>query len=291
MFPGGQLMTTTDVENYPGFPAGIQGPILIKNMRSQITNTIISEQVEQVELIYATPDTHKKTSIITNNYFKITTTNNQIYYSFIVIVATGAIARRLYVPGTNENEYWQKGVSACAICDGWAYKNKTVIVIGGGDSAMEETMHLSRIAEKVYLVHRNKKFRAKKTMLDKVKTRTNVEIIVPYVLKEVRGGKRMERAIIYNADTNDEMVLEAKGLFFGIGHDPNSHIVEKCVDRDVDLYIKSDRNGCTTCPGLFACGDVKDKRYKQAVTAAMSGALTGISALNYYKMTLRRNEY
>lgn len=270
MFPGGQLMTTTDVDNYPGFPLGIKGPRLIENMRSQIKTRVVSQRVEAVEACHTA-------GVL---YYRVAT-DKGVFYAYAVIVATGALARRLYVPGTNDGEYWQRGVSACAVCDGWAFKDKSVVVVGGGDSAMEEARHLSRIAARVYLVHRSVKFRAKKDMLDKVLGKANVELVAPYALKEVLGGKKMERVVVYNTATMEERVLDAEGLFFGIGHDPNSQVVAGCADREDDLYIKTDASGATSSPGLFACGDVQDRRYRQAVTAAASGALVGITAIKY----------
>lgn len=291
MFPGGQLMTTTDVDNYPGFPDGIKGPQLIKNMRSQIKRKTIEQTVKKVELVYCTNDstTTRKLNIdkMSRKYYYRVITDESIYYSYMVIIATGAMARRLFVPGTNDNEYWQKGVSACAVCDGWAYKNKVTIVIGGGDSAMEEAGHLSRIASKVYIVHRSKQFKAKKEMLNKILEKENVELLVPYTLKEVKGEKRMNSAILINAESGEEKTIFAEGLFFGIGHDPNSNLVEGCVKRDDDLYIVTEMNGSTNCPGLFSCGDVQDKKYRQAITAAASGARVSIAVKQYFALNIK----
>lgn len=272
MSPGGQLMTTTDVDNYPGFPNGVQGPALMEKMKSQIKTSIRDEFITKISK-----------SQTDNNVFEVQTENGEMLYTKAIIIATGAQARRLHVPGTDT--YWQKGISACAVCDGWAFVKKTVVVIGGGDTAMEEAKHLANIADKVILIHRNDKFKARKDMLERVKKTANVEIKIPYTLECVKGdNETMNCAYFRNKETKELIKIEADGLFFAIGHNPNTNFFGKdLIKLDNDGYIMTDEKCKTSCDGIYACGDVQDKKYRQAVTAAGTGCIAGIAVSNYLK--------
>lgn len=266
--PGGQLMTTTDVDNYPGFPTGTKGPSLMDSMRQQAVDQgirIISRNIVSVT---------KKDGVF------ILSDGKKTYMARAVIVATGATAKRLNAPGTNDGEFWQRGISACAVCDGFAFKNKRVAVIGGGDTAMEEALYLSKIATKVYVIHRRNEFRARKDKLDKISAAKNIEILTPTELVSAHGRESLEYLKIINNETNEVSELQLEGLFFGIGHTPNAKFLDGSVEL-VNGYIKTDRNMATTVPGLFACGDVQDHYYRQAVTAAASGCQAAIACLKY----------
>lgn len=270
--PGGQLTTTTSVDNYPGFPNGTEGPELTDLMREQAVSRglrVVSETVT---------DLRKD-----GNGF-IVLSGEKEYRTNVVIVATGASARRLFVPGTKDDEFWQRGISSCAVCDGFAYVGKTTCVIGGGDAAMEEALYLSGISKKVYIIHRRNEFRARNDMLERARNMKNIEILTPYVLVSALGSNKVERINIQNVQTKVIEALEMDGVFFGIGHDPNtSFLTNVDVELDEEGYMVVKDDGSTRVAGLFACGDVCDKRYRQAVTAAASGAISGITAMKFLK--------
>ncbi len=268
--PGGQLTTTTVVDNYPGFPKGTTGPELMETMRSQAKDKgikIITKKIEKIEK--------------SGNIFLVYDSADNIYKTYTVIVGTGSFAKRLYVPGTNDNEFWQKGISACAVCDGFFAKNKIVAVIGGGDSAFEEATYLSNIAKKVYLIHRRNEFRARSDKQTEIKKIENIEILTPYELLSAHGDKRLNSIKIKNKETGESMNLDVEGLFFAIGHIPNTNFLNGLVELDNNNYIKTDHRMQTNVPGIFACGDVQDHVYRQAVTAADSGAVAGLECLKY----------
>lgn len=272
--PGGQLTTTTSVDNYPGFPRGTEGPELVDLMREQAVSRGLRIVCETVV------DIRKGGSGF------VVLSDKREYRSMVVIVATGASARRLFVPGTNDGEFWQRGVSSCAVCDGFAYVNKVTCVIGGGDAAMEEALYLSNIASKVYIVHRRNEFRSRKDMLEKARRTENIEIVTPYVLESAEGGERLERINIQNVETKEVKTVGMNGVFFGIGHDPNTSFLKNVeVELDGNGYVVVHDEVCTGVPGLFAGGDVCDKRYRQAVTAAGSGAVCGIKAMEFLSRT------
>lgn len=267
--PGGQLTTTTNVDNFPGFPKGVQGPELMDMMKEQALKKgikIISETVNKVRKV--------------EDHFELET-DSQVYKSKGVIVATGASARRLSVPGTNEGEFWQKGISACAVCDGFFFKDGIVAIIGGGDTAMEETQYMSNIAKKVYLIHRRNEFRARADKVEYIKSLKNVEIITPAVLVSAHGTKFLEYLVLENVETKEKFELKVNGLFFAIGHIPNTWFLEKDVSLNENGYIKSDERMHTSVQGLFACGDVQDFKYRQAITAASSGCIAGTECSKY----------
>ncbi|KAI5179451.1 thioredoxin reductase (NADPH), partial [Pancytospora epiphaga] len=267
--PGGQLTTTTDVDNYPGFPSGTEGPELMDRMKEQALShniRIISRNVTEV--------------VKTGEFFSIKD-YEKTYISKSVIVATGASAKRLYVPGTHEGEFWQKGISACAVCDGAIFRKKIVAVIGGGDSAMEEVLYLSKIATTAYLIHRRNGFRAREDKLEKVRNTKNIKIITPAELVAAKGGDLLESIDLMDNETKEIFSLEVNGLFFGIGHIPNTSFLNGLVKLDENGYIVTDENMNTSIGGLFACGDVQDHYYRQAITAAASGTVAGLECLKY----------
>lgn len=264
--PGGQLTTTTNVDNYPGVP-NIEGSDLMKNMK---------EQAKKTKKIEIKPETITK--IIKKGNDFILETENNIFISESVIISTGAQAKRMYVKGTHDDEFWNKGVSACAVCDGWLFQDQTVAVIGGGDSAMEETIYLSSIAKKIFLIHRSENFRARKDLLSKVKALKNVEIKTNSVLIEALGDETLKEIKIKSGE--EEKILNVDGLFFAIGHKPNAGFVE-IVEKHENGYIKTDSECKTNVEGIFACGDVQDFKYRQAITAASSGSIAAISAKKF----------
>lgn len=267
--PGGQLTTTTSVDNYPGFPEGTNGPDLVALMREQAVGRGVRMQAETVS------DVHR------DGCEFVVETESGKYRARSVIVATGASARRLLVPGTHDNEFWQRGVSSCAVCDGFIYVDKTTCVIGGGDSALEEALYLARITRKVYLFHRQGEFRARSDLVAKARRTANIEIMTPFILISALGKKKVEEISIQNVVTKEISIIPMDGIFFGIGHDPNTSFLRSTdVELDIEGYIVAD-DGVTSVPGLFAGGDVCDKRYRQAVTAAASGAVSAIKALEY----------
>lgn len=268
--PGGQLTTTTDVDNYPGFPHGTNGPELMNIMRKQADDAgirIITQKVVRIEKI--------------NGIFVVVDSTEKQYKTRSVIVATGASARRLNSPGTNDGEFWQKGISACAVCDGYFFRNKTVALIGGGDSAMEETIYMSNIAKKVYVIHRRNEFRAREDKQSEIRRRENIEILTPYELLRAEGDERLRNIVILNKESGEKVKLAVDGLFFAIGHVPNTEFLNGIVELDNNKYIKTNEKMKTSVDGIFACGDVQDNQYKQAVTAAASGCIAGKECLKY----------
>lgn len=266
---GGQLMTTTDVENYPGFANGIQGPELVMQMREQAKKfgtEFVSEDVVEIQ---------------TDLYpFCVKSSKTQIQ-AFSVIVATGANAKRLDVPGTRDSEFWQKGVTACAICDGASpiFRNKPLLVVGGGDSACEEAIFLTKFASKVYLVHRRDEFRASKIMQDRLKRHPNIELVLNHTLNRVEGKEFVNKAYVENILTGNVTQLDVNGVFFAIGHTPNTLFLGPNIEVDEDGYVKVQPNSTiTSVEGVFAAGDVVDKKYRQAVTAAGYGCMAALDA-------------
>ncbi|KAL7346270.1 thioredoxin reductase [Encephalitozoon intestinalis] len=268
--PGGQLTTTTSVDNYPGFPGGIEGPELTQLMKEHAVSRGLRVVKETVS------DVRKE-----DEWFVVSSEKGE-KKARIVIVATGASARRLFVPGTGDDEFWQKGVSSCAVCDGFIYVNKVTCVIGGGDAAMEEGLYLSNIAKKVYIIHRRNEFCARSDMIEKARNTENIEIMTPYVLERAEGTNKIKEIVVRNTETGETKTIPMDGVFFGIGHDPNTSFLKSVnVDLDSNGYIVVKDDACTSVPGLFAAGDVCDRKYRQAVTAAASGAICGIKAMEF----------
>jgi len=262
---GGQLSLTTHVENYPGFPDGILGPELIENMRKQAQRfgaEFKAGAVTEVDL------THRP--------FKITA-GKDTHETKTLIVAAGASARMLGLPG--ERELIGHGVSTCATCDGYFFRGKAIAVVGGGDSAMEEANFLTRYASKVYLIHRRNEFRASKIMIDRAKANEKVEFVTPFVVEEILAPKgHVEGARVRNLQTKELRELAVDGVFVAIGHNPNSTVFKGKLEMDSDGYLLAKHGSLTSVPGVFVAGDVKDHRYRQAVTAAGSGCMAALDA-------------
>ncbi len=267
--PGGQLMTTTEVENYPGFPEGVTGPALMDKFRKQAEKfgtTIITEDVVDVKL-------DKRPFLITGSPTTV--------QADAIIIATGASAKRLDVPGTKDGEFWQKGVTACAVCDGAAplFRNKDLYVFGGGDTAVEEAIFLTKYGKKVFLVHRRDELRASKCMSDRALSHPKIELIWNHVLEKVEGDDVVKRVVLSEVKTGAQTTHEAGGVFFAIGHNPNTSFLKGQVALHDNGYIKVKAGSSyTSVEGVFAAGDVQDHVYRQAVTAAGSGCMAALDA-------------
>lgn len=266
--PGGQLMTTTEVENFPGFVHGIQGPELMQVLRDQAKRfgtEVVSSMVESLKRV--------------EGGFELEA-NGQTYRAKTVILSTGASAKRLGLE--SEKRLYGRGVSACATCDGFFFKGKSVIVVGGGDSAMEESSFLTRFAEKVYLVHRRDSFRASKIMQDRVKANPKIEIVWNTEVADILGEEKVEGVILKDTNTGETREMDIDGVFAAIGHEPNTSLVRGLVDLDEKGYVITvPGSTLTNVPGLFACGDVQDAKYRQAITAAGTGCMAALDAERY----------
>jgi len=263
--PGGQLSLTTHVENFPGFPDGIMGPELIENMRKQAQRfgaEFKAGVISEVDL--------------TTRPFKITA-GKDTYEAESLIVAAGASARLLGLP--NERQLIGHGVSTCATCDGYFFRNRAIAVVGGGDSAMEEANFLSRYASRVYLIHRRTEFRASKIMIDRVKKNEKIEFVTPDVVEEIVAHSGSVEAVrLKNPQTGEERTIEVHGVFVAIGHDPNTRVFKGKLDMDENGYLLATHGSLSKIPGVFVAGDVQDHRYRQAVTAAGSGCMAALDA-------------
>jgi thioredoxin reductase (NADPH) len=269
--PGGQLSITTLVENFPGWPEGIQGPELIENMKKQAAR--FGATYELAHLVSV--DTGVNPILLKTSSGEIRTRT--------LIAASGASARWLGLP--SEQALIGHGVSSCATCDGFFFRDKDIAVVGGGDSAMEEAMFLTRFATKVTLLHRRDAFRASKIMLERAMAHPKIELRTNTVVEEVLGADEKEvKGLRLRDVTNDERSeLPVSAMFLGIGHEPNAKMFAGQIDLDEDGYIKTTNNVFTTkngtiVPGVFACGDVQDRRYRQAITAAGSGCMAALEA-------------
>jgi thioredoxin reductase (NADPH) len=266
---GGQLMTTTDVENYPGFPEGVSGPDLVDHFRKQAVrfgSHIITEDVTEVDF---------------NQYPFLIKGQSTHYEANAVIIATGANAKRLDIPGARDGELWQKGVTACAVCDGAMpiFRNRKLYVIGGGDSAVEEASFLTKYASKVYIVHRRDKLRASKIMQERALKHPKIEMIWDSEIILVEGDNVVQSVSILNHKTNHVSKHEAGGVFFAVGHVPNTGFLKGQIALHDNGYIKVEPGTCKTNIDLvYAAGDVQDHTYRQAITAAGTGCMAAIDA-------------
>jgi thioredoxin reductase (NADPH) len=264
--PGGQLTLTTMVENFPGFPDGILGPELIENMRKQAQRFGAEFKAGAVSEV----DVSKRP-------FRIVA-GKETYETKTLIVAAGASARMLGLP--SERHLMGKGVSTCATCDGYFFRGKPIAVVGGGDTAMEEAIFLTRYASKVYIVHRRNEFRASKIMVDRARANEKVEFLTPAVIDDIVPHEKghVGKVLLRNPDTNASRELELEGVFVAIGHDPNTAAFKGKLEMDPNGYLISLNGSKTKIPGVFVAGDVQDHRYRQAVTAAGSGCMAAMDA-------------
>lgn len=264
---GGQLTTTTDVENYPGFPDGIDGPELMQLFRRQserFGTGMVQQDVQEVDL--------------SKRPFRIQGDEKEVY-AHSVIISTGATARRMGVP--NEEKMWNNGMSACAVCDGALpmFRNQPLMVIGGGDTAVEEASYLTKFGSVVYMVHRRDELRASKIMQERAFKNEKLEIVWDSVLLDAIGEDYVTGARIKNVKSQEEKELEVGGIFYAIGHTPNTEVFQGQIDLDAAGYIKI-KTGTqeTSVEGVFAAGDVHDHKYRQAVTAAGTGCAAALEA-------------
>jgi len=261
---GGQLMLTTEVENFPGFPDGIMGPELMENFRAQAER--FGTVIHNVDITAVD---------FTGHPFRLEA-GDDIYLADSVIVATGASARWLGVPG--ESHLRGRGVSTCATCDGAFFREKKIVVVGGGDSAMEEAIFLTRFGSSVTLIHRRDSFRASAIMVDRALSHPKINVIWNSVVEEVIGDPVMEKLKLHNVVTGERSEFTADALFIAIGHDPNTNIFRGQLDLDENGYLITSDGVSTNIPGVFVGGDVFDVRYKQAITAAGSGCKAALEA-------------
>ena len=264
---GGQLMLTTEVENYPGFVDGIMGPELMERMRKQASRfgtEIVTDYVTSVDF--------------SSSPFKVSTAS-ETYESNSVIISTGASAKMLGVPG--EKELLGHGVSTCATCDGFFFKEQELLMVGGGDSAMEEATFLTKFASKVTIVHRRDTLRASKIMQDRAFANPKIEFVWDSVITEIFGNGKVAGARIKNIKTGEESELAAGGVFVAIGHTPNTHLFEGQLELSGGYIVTEAEGTQTSVPGVFAGGDVVDHRYRQAITAAGMGCMAAIDAERY----------
>lgn len=264
--PGGQLMLTSDVENWPGEADGVLGPELMEKLKKQATRfgtEMVSDVVTNVDF--------------SSRPYKVTTETGKEFLAQTIIIATGASAKWLNVPG--EQKLYGKGVSACATCDGFFFRGKEIVVVGGGDSAMEEANFLTRFASKVTLIHRSESFRASKIMLERAQKNPKIEFIMNTTVEEVLGEDHITSLKLKDAKTGETREFATQGLFVAIGHKPNTDIFKGAINLDEKGYIVTEgKSTKTNIPGVFACGDVMDPYYRQAVTAAGTGCQAALEA-------------
>jgi thioredoxin reductase (NADPH) len=267
--PGGQLMLTTKVENFPGFPEGIDGPELMQNMREQAQNFGVEIIDENATFV----DFSKQPFLVM--------VGDRKFYSKSVIVSTGADSKWLGIP--SEEKFKGRGVSSCATCDGAFFRNKKVVVIGGGDTAIEDSLFLTRFASEVTLIHRRAELRASKINQERAFNNPKMKFIWDSVVEEILGSNKVTGIKIKNVKTNEIKTVDCDGVFVAIGHSPNTSIFKDAGILDDAGYVKTKNYVFTDIEGVFACGDVVDKRYMQAITAAGTGCMAAIEAEKYLR--------
>jgi thioredoxin reductase (NADPH) len=274
---GGLLQQTTDVENYPGFPEGIMGPEMMQKLRDQAERfgaRLLTEQADRVELSNEVGGLHRVWVGETEHRART------------VVLAMGAEHKKLCIPG--EDELGGRGVSYCATCDAAFFRDAQTVIVGGGDSAMEEAIFLSKFAKKVTVVHRRAEFRASKIMLERARAQENIEFLTPYAVNSFEPGENgvLGHAALVNTETGEQRDLEISGAFIAIGHEPQSALVAGQIDVDENGYVKvEERSTRTNRPGVFAAGDLVDHTYRQAITAAGSGCQAALDAEWYLRDT------
>jgi len=267
LLPGGQLMNTTDVENYPGFEEGIMGPDLMLTMRKQaerMSTTIIDDVVVNVDF--------------RDKPFKVLTGSEE-YEAKAVIVCTGATPRKIGIKG--EQTFSGKGVSYCATCDGAFFRNQDIAVVGGGDSCMEEATFLTKFASKVHIIHRRDTFRASKIMQERALNNENIEVHWNSEIEDIKGDQKVQQVVLKDTKTGESKTLNMGGVFVAIGHEPNTELFKNQLEMDENGYIIQKENTETSVKGVFTAGDVHDHRYRQAVTAAGFGCMSAIDVDKY----------
>ena len=267
LLPGGQLMNTTDVENYPGFDEGIMGPDLMLTMRKQaerMNTTIIDDVVVNVDF--------------RNKPFKVLTGSEE-YEAKAVIVCTGATPRKIGIEG--EQTFSGKGVSYCATCDGAFFRNQDIAVVGGGDSCMEEATFLTKFASKVHIIHRRDTFRASKIMQERALNNENIQVHWNSEIEDIKGDQKVQQIVLKDTKTGENKILDMGGVFVAIGHEPNTELFKNQLEMDENGYIIQKENTETSVKGVFTAGDVHDHRYRQAVTAAGFGCMSAIDVDKY----------
>ncbi|PLW94474.1 MAG: thioredoxin-disulfide reductase [Marinilabiliales bacterium] len=277
MQPGGQLTITTEVDNFPGYPEGVTGPVMMEDLKKQAERFGTEMRFGNI----AEADFSKRPFLLKDD-------DGKEILAETVIIATGASAKWLGIP--SEQEYNGFGVSACATCDGYFYREKVVAVVGGGDTAAEEATYLSKLTKKVYLIHRRDELRASKAMQQKVFDTENIEMVWDSNIKEITGeqkgfAKAVTGITVENVKTGEERNIEVDGVFIAIGHKPNSDIFKGQIEMFENGYIKTiPGTSKTNIEGVFACGDIQDQTYRQAITAAGSGCMAAIDAERFISM-------
>jgi thioredoxin reductase (NADPH) len=274
---GGLLQQTTDVENYPGFPDGVMGPEMMQKFRDQAERfgaRLITDQADRVELVSEPAGVHS------------VWVGDTQYRARTVVLAMGAEHKKLGVEG--EQELSGRGVSYCATCDAAFFRDAQTIIVGGGDSAMEEAIFLSKFASKVTVVHRRGEFRASKIMLERAREQANIELLTPYTVRELASGENgaLGHAVLVHSDTGQELEIPVSGAFVAIGHEPQSELVHGQIDIDENGYVITEGSSTrTNRPGVFGAGDLVDHTYRQAITAAASGCQAALDAEWYLRDT------
>ena len=261
---GGQIATTTEVENFPGFPAGLQGPELTMAMREQAEkfgSRMVEETIDKVDL--------------SQRPFKLWTSSGE-YEVESLIIATGATPRQLDVPG--ENEFIGRGVSYCATCDGFFFRNKEIIVVGGGDSAFQEGLFLTKFGSRVRIVHRRDEFRAGATLQKYAQENPKIELVTNTVIEEIKGNGKVNEVLFKNLKTGETKPSPVEGIFIFVGHLPNSDLFKGQLETDHEGYLKVDARLHTNVPGVFAAGEIHDNWFKQAITSAGFGCMAAMEA-------------